>query len=108
MTALNIDWMANKNLQQNAIEIAGFIVAPPGQPPVVVMPLSFTTNLEEGKIIPGAMTLSKESAQSLLDELWDCGIRPSNGEGASGELEATKLHLDDMRTMVFSLMELKK
>lgn len=104
----NIDWMVQKNLQKNAIEIAGYVIAPDQKHPIAVMPLSFTTIVDEGVVTPCAMTLVKESAQKLMDELWECGIRPSNGEGNSGELAATKFHLNDMRRIVSSLMELKK
>jgi hypothetical protein len=38
-----------------------------------------------------------KEAQQLMDELWRCGVRPSSGEGNTGELQATQKHLDDMR-----------
>lgn len=43
-----------------------------------------------------------EEAQRLMDELWDCGLRPSEGTGSAGALSATKNHLEDMRKLVFS------
>lgn len=45
--------------------------------------------------------LSQNSAQELMDELWHCGLRPSEGTGSAGQLSATQKHLEDMRTLVF-------
>lgn len=47
------------------------------------------------------MRLDGEAARRLMDELWRCGIRPSNGAGNVGQLAATEKHLEDMRTLVF-------
>ena len=44
--------------------------------------------------------LSKKSAQLLMDDLWHCGLRPSDGTGSTGQLKATEKHLDDMRKIV--------
>lgn len=49
--------------------------------------------------------IDKTAAQMLMDSLWDCGIRPSNGEGNAGQLSATTAHLNDMRNIVKQLME---
>ena len=39
-------------------------------------------------------------AQQLMDELWHCGLRPSEGTGSAGSLAATERHLNDMRKIV--------
>jgi len=41
-----------------------------------------------------------EQAQQLMDELWQCGLRPSEGTGSAGSLRATERHLEDMRKLV--------
>lgn len=41
------------------------------------------------------------AAQQLMDELWQCGLRPTEGTGSAGSLAATERHLDDMRRLVF-------
>lgn len=46
-------------------------------------------------------TLSPTAAQQLIDDLWDCGLRPSEGSGSAGQLAAVERHLEDMRTLVF-------
>ena len=46
-------------------------------------------------------TLSPTAAQQLIDDLWDCGLRPSEGTGSAGAMAATQKHLEDMRKLVF-------
>lgn len=48
--------------------------------------------------------LSNTAAQALIDELWSCGLRPSEGSGSAGSLAATERHLKDMRTIAMSFM----
>lgn len=56
---------------------------------------------ELGASIAPAITMHLDSAQQLMDELWQCGLRPSEGSGSAGALAATQRHLDDMRALVF-------
>lgn len=48
------------------------------------------------------ISLEYEEAQKLMDELWNCGLRPSEGSGSAGALAATQKHLEDMRRLVFT------
>ena len=43
------------------------------------------------------LTISIDAAQRLLDNLWDCGLRPTQGKGSAGQLAAVERHLHDMR-----------
>ncbi len=47
------------------------------------------------------MQMTNEEAQCLMNDLWQCGVRPTNGEGSVGELKATQHHLKDMQKIVF-------
>ena len=51
--------------------------------------------------MPETCRLGADAAQELMDSLWDCGLRPTEGAGSAGQLAAVKAHLDDMRTLVF-------
>ena len=44
--------------------------------------------------------LEKHAAQKLMDDLWDCGLRPSEGSGSAGQLAAVQNHLEDMRKLI--------
>ena len=46
-------------------------------------------------------SLDIQQAQSIMDDLWNCGLRPTEGTGSAGALAATQKHLEDMRTLVF-------
>ena len=58
--------------------------------------------VEPGRILEDPLLqLSHEDAQSLMDELYHVGIRPSQAAGSAGQLDAVKYHLEDLRTLVF-------
>jgi len=50
------------------------------------------------------LRLTQESAQDLVNNLWDAGIRPIAAKGSSGQLEAVERHLKDMRHIAFDKM----
>ncbi|MGE4074945.1 MAG: hypothetical protein AB7F22_05300 [Reyranella sp.] len=54
-----------------------------------------------GAFIQPGLVLPIETAQGLMDQLWQCGLRPTEGSGSAGALAATQRHLDDMRALVF-------
>jgi hypothetical protein len=49
--------------------------------------------------------LRYEQAQRLMDELWNCGLRPSEGMGSAGQLAATQKHLEDERALSRRLLD---
>jgi hypothetical protein len=48
-----------------------------------------------------SLEIDTTAAQSLMDDLWECGIRPTEGSGSAGALAATERHLADMQRLVF-------
>jgi hypothetical protein len=56
---------------------------------------------DEGLAVEPSFRLSLDDAQSLMDQLWTCGLRPSEGSGSAGALAATQKHLDDVRKLLF-------
>lgn len=56
---------------------------------------------ERNQITRPFMELGIRAAQQLMDELWHCGLRPTEGSGSAGSLAATERHLSDMRKLVF-------
>lgn len=48
--------------------------------------------------------ITYDEAQRLVDELWQCGIRPSEGTGSAGSLAATERHLADIRKVAFGAL----
>ncbi|MBI5255418.1 MAG: hypothetical protein HY855_02885 [Burkholderiales bacterium] len=68
--------------------------------------LTFSGPADIGECVPfaPAVTLDQTSAQQLMDELWRCGLRPSEGTGSAGSLAATERHLEDMRSIAFGML----
>ena len=56
--------------------------------------------IQDGYDISPVCNIDKNAAQQLMDDLWQCGLRPTEGAGSAGSLAATKKHLDDMRKIV--------
>jgi hypothetical protein len=50
--------------------------------------------------------LPLETAQELMDGLWQCGLRPSEGSGSAGALRATENHLKDMQELSKRLLSM--
>jgi len=50
--------------------------------------------------------LNFTQAQELMDSLWDCGLRPSEGSGSAGALLATQNHLKDMQGLTDRLLKM--
>lgn len=51
---------------------------------------------------PTPIALRIHDAQLLMDSLWECGLRPSEGAGSAGALAATERHLKDLQRIIFS------
>ena len=66
-------------------------------------PIQFKTLTpeQEGQEIAPFLRLKTEEAQCLMDELWNCGLRPTSGAGSAGQLEAVQNHLKDLQKLVF-------
>lgn len=67
----------------------------------VAMP-AMMVNIEPGEMTQPMLKLPLEAAQRLMDELWQAGVKPSQSIGSTGQVEAIKYHLEDMRKLVFN------
>ena len=56
---------------------------------------------EPGVHAEPTFSLGIDEAQILMDDLWNAGLRPTEGSGSAGALAATQRHLEDMRKLVF-------
>lgn len=61
------------------------------------------TSADIGQDERPCLTMEIDEAQQLMDELWRCGLRPTEGSGSAGSLAATERHLADMRAVAFGL-----
>ncbi len=59
----------------------------------------------DGLAVKPTARMDAQSAQRLMDQLWNCGLRPSEGTGSAGAMQAVQRHLEDMRTLVFKAIK---
>lgn len=59
-----------------------------------------------GQTVQPTTELSMTEAQQLIDQLWNCGLRPTEGAGSAGSLAATERHLADMRRIALNALDL--
>lgn len=86
----------------DGIEVAIFTKS--GNRVSVAQPLVLKDLEPGGVVCEPTFSLSNQSAQDLIDELWRCGLRPSEGAGSAGSLAATERHLKDMQAVAMGLL----
>jgi hypothetical protein len=52
---------------------------------------------------PETTRLNASEAQVLMDDLWACGVRPTEGAGSAGAMAATQAHLRDLQCLLFKI-----
>lgn len=52
------------------------------------------------------IALTNEMSQSLMDQLWDCGFRPTEGTGSAGAMSAAQNHLKELSGIANRLLAL--
>lgn len=62
--------------------------------------------INAGEYAPPFLKISTTEAQQMIDELWNCGLRPSEGTGSAGALAATERHLADMKAIAFKALKI--
>lgn len=67
----------------------------------IVTDLTYSPHPLHTELPPAPLRIWATGAQMLMDELWRCGLRPTEGTGSAGSLAATERHLADMRRLVF-------
>ena len=69
--------------------------------------LQFTTVKEAEMINPQEeITIPIETAQELIDSLWQCGLRPSESSENVGSLKALQDHLKDLQEFSHRLLSI--
>lgn len=86
------------------VEIA-IIQREPGGRVSCAGPLTMHT-LSPGAMLERSFSLEYEAAQKLMDDLWDTGLRPSEGHGSAGSLAATQKHLADMKQIAYHALKI--
>ena len=96
---LPLEFMARREDWSNGISLYARQVTV-GYGDAVAEPLTLQ-RAEPNMCVQPFSQIGMQSAQKLMDELWQCGLRPSEGTGSAGSLAATQRHLEDMRKIAF-------
>jgi len=99
-----IQFMARREDYQDGISLHARKVVE-GVSVQAACPIIYTPHVKHIPIEP-FMFLSVHEAQQLMDELWQCGLRPTEGTGSAGSLAATQHHLDDFRKILFNKLKI--
>lgn len=75
-----------------------------GHGDTVALPVAMERR-EPGAVVEPMLRLGIQEAQQLIDELWQCGLRPTEGTGSAGSLAATERHLADMQKIALGLLK---
>jgi hypothetical protein len=94
---------ANKVIFSNALQFA-FIQRGQRGKTAAARPMVFDV-IDDGVVVEPAITIGIDEAQQFIDELWRCGLRPSEGTGSAGSLAATERHLRDMQAITKGLLK---
>lgn len=87
-------WLAQSTIYRDSIDLLAVIDYGGGERDIG-LPLQLTmTKQERHKAISEpTLSLSPDSARSLLQALWDAGIRPDNWSSPGGEIKALRDHV---------------
>ena len=96
-----MEFFGNYNAMRNAVEL--YIKTDGGKRFVSSLTISVEdiTEASKSQIRDPSWSLGMSEAQSLMQVLWNSGLRPNNGEGTNAQADSIKYHLEDMRKLVF-------
>lgn len=92
-----------RNPWEDEIDVAVFCID--GQNRSIGEPLTMRKLNRDDYVREPTFRLATHEAQQLIDELWGCGLRPSEGTGSAGSLAATERHLVDMQKIALGLLK---
>lgn len=72
---------------------------------IIIEPLTFTTDYDQGLDYPPTLKLDDAEAVSLMDSLWQAGIRPSEASNPSETVSAHLAHIETLKAFVAGMGE---
>lgn len=103
MTFLNYDDKVRAKAApwMNGVEIAAFGKLPNGDTRVAVV--QWETIADNAEMKP-TLAIRMDQAQVLMDDLWNAGVRPTDGAGSAGAMRAAERHIQDLRAVAFKVL----
>jgi hypothetical protein len=87
---------------RGGVEIAAFRRLPGGVTHALCA--EWRTCNDTGAPLESLLSLTMEQAQVLMDDLWDSGVRPTEGAGSAGAMKAAQSHIADLRRVAFKAL----
>lgn len=104
--SVNVKWLAQSTIYRDSIDLLG--VHDYGDHRDVFQPVVFEAKRQDrqGVISEPTIALSPQSARSLMQALWDAGIRPDDPSlGSPAEVAALKGHIKYAEGVTGALLE---
>ncbi len=73
----------------------------------IVKPFSLALEPQEGSA-EDTFSLPHDAARMLMDELWQCGLRPTDAKSGNEVIAAQKTNLEDLRKVINQQNEICK
>lgn len=89
----SIKWLSQYSLTHDSIDLVALIEWQDGKRDVMQPVEQMMKRQNYGDPISPTMRLNAHSARSLLQALWDTGLRPAENTDRSGEVAALKQHI---------------
>lgn len=100
---MNISMRARKRMDFQAVEV----LVTTSHPTYAVMSNIEFKKPQEGVAIGSSsfIPLADMEAQVLMDDLWACGVRPTEGSGSAGAMRRAEAHITDLQKVAFTLLD---
>ena len=98
-----IVFRAATDIYWDGIRVLACTVDAEGKISSIAQPVQFTMQerTPSTPILEPTFQFDSETANSLMNALWEAGLRPSGYKSPAGEVRRLEAHLEDMRTLVF-------
>lgn len=93
MTRQPVKWLSQYSLTHDSIDLVALIERQDGTRDVMQPVEQIMKRQDYGDPISPTIRLDAHSARSLLQALWDAGLRPAENTDRSGEVAALKSHI---------------
>ena len=99
-------WLAQSTIYRDCVDLVA-VIDDGRDTRGVVQPVVFEVKQQDRHYAISEPTLSlpPSDAQSLLQALWDAGLRPNNGEGSGEQAKALRDHIKFAERMADGLLQ---
>lgn len=89
------NWLAQHTIYRNTVELLAVVPDHLGNTDYFGQPLNIVFTRRDSNVVIERPTLEMpvDAARSLMQALWDAGIRPTQHRDPNGELSALKAHI---------------